>query len=240
MADQQQNESEKPKRHYTPRTPKVDSVIKAIQGGEYDDNIFEIRDAVQDRVKIKQDAVLELVHEIFGEEAQIVTPREGPSLTRVRVEDVGTDQAPMPKYASAIVRDPDAPFGQGANAPRPNPFFEKLKQKNQQPIEATDHSQAEVERLDQEMLPGPYRKDPNDGNSFRVESRSDTHVLVTDIFGGHQASIPVEEWESWEEVSGNEDFNAELDQVEAKMEPAVDIERRGASISGLHSSDIGE
>lgn len=46
--------------------------------------------------------------------------------------------------------------------------------------------------------------------------------------------------EAGSEAAKPEDPLAHLDEIEKKMEPPLDIERRGASISGLHPSDISD
>ena len=87
MTDEQQ-QVEKPKRVYKPRTPDLELVVKSIDAGEYDLELFKIRDALQRRLDQKQEQVMALVREAFGEEAEIL-------LRKTRVEDA-TDNPPMP------------------------------------------------------------------------------------------------------------------------------------------------
>lgn len=60
-------------RKATQRRPRIDGFINAIRRGDYDDKLSEIRGAVNDRYDQKKAEVAELVREVYGDEAKIVT-----------------------------------------------------------------------------------------------------------------------------------------------------------------------
>jgi hypothetical protein len=63
-----------------------------------------------------------------------------------------------------------------------------------------------TQRHNPTKLLGPYRTDPQTGSSYRISHEIEDgftkrkFVVVTDVFGSHEATIPKSEWESWEEV----------------------------------------
>lgn len=60
--------------------------------------------------------------------------------------------------------------------------------------------EAAVQALEEKILPGPYRTDPRDQNTYREEYRVEdrSNVVITDIFGGHETTVSIDEWLSWE------------------------------------------
>lgn len=151
----------------------------------------------------------------------------------------------------ARVRDvfgPDAVItlsksGVEASHPVKNPFVKKAEAKAEQ----GEHQ---------------FRIDPSNGNAMRLvddpdEQEGDSYTIC-DVLGGHLATLPKSEFESWplakSDVKTVDEPLSDLDKMEHRMaaedqgnppehirqEVMVDIERRGASISGMHSSDMGD
>lgn len=189
-----------------------DQAVRSIEAGKADDQLQKLQNAIRNRYEARKEEVLSLVHEVFGEQAEIVVQK-------------------VASTASGKVKG--------------NVFVEKAAQKGgAEPLE---------------VLSGPYKIDPSDGNTYRLsdaqdESR-DGDVTITDIFGGHVHTVSKNEWALWSEMvpdeepddsPSGEEILSELDETERAMmnaEPKIDpgnIERRGAMISGLHSSDIGD
>lgn len=198
----------------------IEMMVRGIRVGSYNNHLSELRAAIEWANEERKGKVEALVREVFGPDARVVVERLG--------------------------------LRSGVS----NPF-----------VEAAKAAQGEVEQADSSTeywentgrLPGPYRVDPVNGNSMRAASPPDAagFLTITDVFGGHASTILKSIWESWmpaeddEEVESSDPL-AHLDEVEAKMsnEPTggdetvqtnvtVPIERRGAVISGLHSSDMG-
>lgn len=107
-----------------------------------------------------------------------------------------------------------------------------------------------------------FRIDPSNGNAMRLvddpdEQEGDSYTIC-DVLGGHLATLPKSEFESWplaqSGVKTVDEALSDLDKMEQRMaaedqgtppehsrqEVTFDIERRGASISGMHSSDMGD
>lgn len=58
------------------RRTRIDAIINAIVKGEYDDKLPELKAAIEERNKDRQDDVLKLVAEVFGPEAVVQNPAE--------------------------------------------------------------------------------------------------------------------------------------------------------------------
>jgi hypothetical protein len=170
MADQSNQQQTETKRTYKPRTPDVNRVIEAVIAGDYDEDLKVLKEAVNNRNTMRQEVVMELVHEVYGENAQVVTAR-----------------TQRPRSANYGSHSQDAPAEKVVASARRNPFVERAK--------------APEDVVDAEVV------DP-------------------------------EFYESTQDAVKPENLDAQLDQVEASMTPPADIEKRGASIAGLHSSDI--
>lgn len=56
--------------------PRLDAIIRHIKAGSYDDDMSQLMGAIKDRQRVRQEAVLGLVHEVFGEEF-VVAPNSG-------------------------------------------------------------------------------------------------------------------------------------------------------------------
>lgn len=66
--------------HAKPKTasrPRIDAVIRHIKAGNYDDDMSMLQGAIADRQRKRQEAVLGLVRETFGEDF-VVAPRDAP------------------------------------------------------------------------------------------------------------------------------------------------------------------
>lgn len=132
--------------------PDIQRIINGIKIGAYDGAFIEIEEALSQRREVRKAQILELVREVFGEDADVVSRSEAP-----RVEP---------------------------NAPLENLFIKKSK--------------AETDTSDDAL---------SQSTSDPFEHMDKTEVAM----------------------EGDESSQARA---------APDIERRGAVISGLHSSDI--
>lgn len=209
----------KPKRTYKKGKPSVEAIIEAIKEGHYDDEIFELREAINGRMEAKQEKVMELVHQAFGDEAVVVQ--------RTTHIEEATDTPPMPRHPSP----PEV-----ITPSKPNPFLQKLVKDV-----ATENDLdglAERHTVLDEIPSGQYKIHPGNGTLFRVDTSVESPegiVMITDT-SGHQIGIAQEEWDSWPDQG-------------AQPEPAPgvttvveqdDFERRGAIVAGLHPADIAE
>jgi hypothetical protein len=52
--------------------PRLDAVIRAIRDGKYDSELGQIKGAIEDRNKVRQEAALEMVKEVYGEEFTVI------------------------------------------------------------------------------------------------------------------------------------------------------------------------
>jgi hypothetical protein len=66
-----------------PARPRIDAIVRHIKAGSFDEEISQIQDAINERNKSRQDAVLRTVREVFGRKANVVI-------------DTGEDQGPVP------------------------------------------------------------------------------------------------------------------------------------------------
>lgn len=60
------------------RRVRIDAIINSIVKGEYDDKLPELKAAIDERNKARQDDVLKLVAEVFGPEAVVQNPADVP------------------------------------------------------------------------------------------------------------------------------------------------------------------
>lgn len=61
------------------RTPRLDSVVKAIEAGSYDDDIKIVYDAVMGRKAMLQQKALAFVKEVFGDDYGVSLARPNPA-----------------------------------------------------------------------------------------------------------------------------------------------------------------
>jgi hypothetical protein len=54
--------------------PRLDAVIRHIKAGSYDDDMGMLKGAIDDRNRVRQQAVLGMVKEVFGDEYVVQTP----------------------------------------------------------------------------------------------------------------------------------------------------------------------
>lgn len=52
--------------------PRLDAVLRHIKAGSYDDDMSLLRGAIEDRLRVRQEAVLGLVKEAFGDNYSVV------------------------------------------------------------------------------------------------------------------------------------------------------------------------
>ena len=95
------------------RTPRLESVLKAIGAGAYDDDIKAIYDAVMGRKTVLQEKVLEAVKEVFGDDYGVSragpNPKPNPFIERHQqraAEQLGVEP-PTPDAPVEEVRAPD-------------------------------------------------------------------------------------------------------------------------------------
>lgn len=62
--------------------PRIDAVLRAIKEGKYDDEMNILLGALQDRRSKRQEAVMALVHETFGDDYAVVPRGQRASVTR--------------------------------------------------------------------------------------------------------------------------------------------------------------
>lgn len=136
--------------------PRVDAIVRHIKAGSYDDEISQIRGAIDDRMRAKQEAVLGLVKEAFGDDfvvqpAQRWTPiigqqgalqpsseweeaaRAAEQQEQQLRDQLGEDDLPDadPDYESrspiiGSIETPPEPVAEEA-AEKPNPFLPKAE-----------------------------------------------------------------------------------------------------------------
>jgi hypothetical protein len=66
-----------PKKTRKTARPRLDAVVRHIKIGSYDEEMSRLTEAISERQKVRQEAVLKMVREAFGEQASV---RTGPSL----------------------------------------------------------------------------------------------------------------------------------------------------------------
>jgi hypothetical protein len=142
--------------------PRIDSIVNAIIKGEYDDKLIELTKAILARNEARKEAVMALVHEVYGNEAQIVDPSKGES---VNFEGVGV------RFES-----------RGTPPPRSNPFKEKAAQATP---ESESFDEPEVPSITSasgsvEIVRGPDDTDLDDdggGGSVTVTSTGGGEII---------------------------------------------------------------
>lgn len=65
------------------------------------------------------------------------------------------------------------------------------------------HRADDVLEVDDGMVHGETRIDPIGGNGMVKQGEEDGFVVITDIFGGHEAHVSVKEWEGWSLAPGS-------------------------------------
>jgi hypothetical protein len=216
--------SEETKRGRKPTTPSLDSIRKAVERGEYDEHLHDLDRMIQKRRDELKETVLARVRDVFGSDAEVVV-KEGEGIKANSISE------------------------------RKNPFIEKVREQ-----ESPEDGQDVEYRIDPRDG-NAYRIDDRTPPETPIESpeTSDRYFWICDVLGGHRQTVLKSMWNSWA-ISGSDnqksdpapgDILPKLDEVEQDMaregsssEPQpiqqpVDIERRGASISGLHPSDMG-
>jgi hypothetical protein len=88
------------------RTPRLESVLKAIDAGAYDDGIKSIYEAVMGRKTVLQEKVLESVRDVFGEDYGVsrAAPEQKPNVFVERFKEQARNQGGGPIEE---VRTPD-------------------------------------------------------------------------------------------------------------------------------------
>ena len=99
--------------------PRIDMILRAIRDGRFDDDLNLIKGAIDDRNRKRQEAVLELVHQTFGEGYTVTPARQINTSPAVQGEDWKeafappegwvdtTEQATPPDDAMPGEDDPD-------------------------------------------------------------------------------------------------------------------------------------
>lgn len=88
------------------------------------------------------------------------------------------------------------------------------------------------------VLPGPYKTNPDDDNSYRMESDYGNGMIeITDIMGGHSHQIPKAEWDEWSDSTGDRSaLTGDANPGSAPFD--FTSEHRGPIIGGLGSHDM--
>jgi hypothetical protein len=98
--------------------PRIDAILRAIREGKYDDKMTEIQNAISDRQKIRRDALMAEIQEVWGENAQVVTHRtppgtfggqtRGPGIA-IPSAGPGAEPAPIDPNEGVVADDTDDP-----------------------------------------------------------------------------------------------------------------------------------
>jgi hypothetical protein len=62
--------------------PRLDAILRHIKAGSYDEEMSQLQGAIADRQRIRQEAVLGLVKEAFGDEFVVTKPTTSPPFQR--------------------------------------------------------------------------------------------------------------------------------------------------------------
>ena len=204
--------------------PELEETLQAIGYGEYDGNFEQIYDALDARREARREQVMAQVREVFGESAEVVLP----------------DTSPLARLFKKTIEDEEDTSLNRAfpKKEKPNPFVTKAERKAP-PIDPNLDAALDV------PLPGSYRRDPRDGNSYRMERIEGNLARITDIFGGHEGTVLKSVWDSWVEVEVDEPTPDALASIDPKVEvinsgEQLPFEQRGAIVGGLSAGDIGE
>lgn len=91
------------------RRPRLDAMLRAIEEGKYDDDLSEIKAAIQSRLEHRKEAVMKMVAEVFGEEHEIVP--KGKKLSEPAKDHLNVVKHRSPEWEPAvdavIESDPD-------------------------------------------------------------------------------------------------------------------------------------
>lgn len=94
----------------TERRPRIDGIVNAIENGQYDDQLTVLQAALNARRKHRQDEVLALVKEVYGEHAQI-------ALTKSFSQDVQTSRGSTPPGVLGPYRNGVQPLAEAPENP---------------------------------------------------------------------------------------------------------------------------
>lgn len=99
--------------------------------------------------------------------------------------------------------------------------------------------------VDDGILPGPYRTNPDDNNTYRINhDYTNGMIEITDPFGEHLHQIPKAEWETWESDSGDrspltsDDNSGSVPDNLTSTHQVPIGERHGPIIGGLSAADM--
>jgi hypothetical protein len=86
--------------------PRIDAIINAILRGDYDDQLVNLRTAIDRRNEARREDVMALVHEVYGDSASVTMTRDEQTTTAPRrnpfTEKAQTEEEPEPEL------DPEA------------------------------------------------------------------------------------------------------------------------------------
>jgi hypothetical protein len=111
------------KRGRPPSKPNLDAFLKAIADGTFDDDLARIQGVCKNRDDVLKQQVLDLVHEVFGPDAQVQIPR------------VGEERRPR-----------------GPQTMKKNPFLEKSKAETPQDPQVRDDDEPVPDQLEDATL----------------------------------------------------------------------------------------
>ena len=82
-----------PKSRKKESRPRLDAILRAIKDGRYDDDMGVLQGAINDRQRVRQEAVLQLVQQTFGDGYTVTAQRQNP---------VPTPPAAQPQNGGAL------------------------------------------------------------------------------------------------------------------------------------------
>lgn len=89
--------------------PRIDAVIRHIKAGSYDDDMGMLQGAIADRQRQRQEAVMGLVKQVFGNDYSVVPPQSRPTGPVQKHEyEVLPGESP---HVQPITGDEDAELG---------------------------------------------------------------------------------------------------------------------------------
>lgn len=74
--------------------PRIDAIKRHILAGSYDDELWEIKAAIDERNRRRQEAVQKLVEEVYGEGYKVFSETERPKENPFIKKHMGRDLAP--------------------------------------------------------------------------------------------------------------------------------------------------
>jgi hypothetical protein len=114
--------------------PRIDAVIRHIKAGSYDDDMGMLQGAIADRQRQRQEAVMGLVKQVFGDNYSVVPPQPRPTApVQMHESEVLPGESP---HVQPIAGDEDAELG--ADYESRSPVFGSIDVSAQSQEDAAD------------------------------------------------------------------------------------------------------